>query len=57
QDDILRDRQHIQTEQQQATDTFESKHAAAVVNQDKEDPRSAEAVKQANELLDKEKDK
>ena len=57
QDDILRDRQHIQTEQQQATDNFESKHAAAVVNQDKEDPRAAEAVKQANELFDKEKDK
>ena len=57
QDDILRDRQHIQTEQQQATDNFENKHAAAAVNQGEDDPRVAEVVKYANEQLDKEKDR
>ena len=54
QDDILRDRQHIQTEQQQANYKFEDKNAEAVIHQGKKDPRIAEIEKQANELLNRE---
>jgi len=54
--DILRDRQTIKNEQQQAAGQFNEKHAAAVVNQGNDDPRVAEAKRMSEEFLNKEKE-
>ncbi|ELY1972633.1 conjugal transfer mating pair stabilization protein TraG, partial [Aeromonas salmonicida] len=52
--DILRDRQHLQSEQSQAVGQFEDKHAKAVMHQGEDDPRMAEIKKQTDDLFNRE---
>jgi len=54
QDGILKDREHLQSEQQKAASEHDAKQAAAVQNQGEEDPRIAEAKKLANDVQQRE---